>query len=79
MVICEENMHRYTLLTQVVRALNSLCSSLCMRNYRQQKRRQNSDDGDDSQKLNQGEGRMFAREAMPRPYLISLFLSMANN
>ncbi len=59
MIICEENMQRYTLLTQIVDALNFLRLGLGLRNSHQQKRGENCDDGNDNQQFSQRERKIF--------------------
>ena len=54
-VICQITLQSKPKLPHVVDALNTQCSSFGLRNYRQQKRGENSDDGDDRQKFNQSE------------------------
>jgi hypothetical protein len=52
MVVGEDNLQANAKLMQITGALNSFSSGFGLRNYRQQKCRQNYDDGDDRQKLN---------------------------
>src|SRR5665213_4371388 len=57
-VICREFLQSQAKLPHIISALNSLRPSFGLRNCRQQKRRQNSDDCDDNQKFNQRECRL---------------------
>ena len=55
MIISEYHLQAGAELMKIIDALNSLGSCFGLRNCHQQKRRQNSDDGDDDQKFNQRE------------------------
>ena len=52
MIISEYHLQADTQLMKIIDALNSLRSCFGLRNCRQQKRGENSDDGDDDQKFN---------------------------
>src|SRR5207253_8304122 len=69
-VIMREHVKGQADLAQIVRALNALCPSFALAERRQEQRRQNGDDGHDSEQFDQGEGAVAAAvgsRVSPRP------------
>ena len=63
MIISEHHLQADTKLMKIIDALNSLGSCFGLRNCHQQKRGENSDDGDDDQKFNERERGIFILSA----------------
>jgi len=77
MIISDKFMQNNSQLMQIIGALNSQRLSFGLGNYREQKRGENSNDGDDDQKLNQSERRIYVQSSLGHNEAIPDFHSFA--